>query len=63
MVPALATKYFYMNLPFRRLKRGVLKACGVKKIRRFNCWSVPFISDEERKAYLKKIYKIGQKIR
>jgi len=61
--PALATKYFYMNLPFRRLKRGVLKACGVKKIRRFNCWSVPFISDEERKAYLKKIYKIGQKIR
>jgi len=25
--------------------RGVLKMCGIKNIKRFNCWSVPFVSD------------------
>jgi NAD(P)H dehydrogenase (quinone) len=60
--PALATKYFYMNIPFRRLKRGVLKLCGIKNVRRFNCWSVPFVSDKKRKAYLKRLYGIGQKL-
>jgi NAD(P)H dehydrogenase (quinone) len=61
--PALATKYFYMNIPFRRLKRGVLKMCGIKKITRFNCWSVPFVSDQKRMAYLKKLFRMGQKLR
>jgi len=45
-----------MNIPFRRLKRGVLKMCGVKDISRVNCWSVPFISDEKRKRYLKSVF-------
>jgi NAD(P)H dehydrogenase (quinone) len=61
--PAIATKYFYMNIPFRRLKRGILKMCGVKKIKRFNCWSVPFVTDEKRKKYLDKVFKLGKKIK
>ena len=61
--PAFATKYFYMNIPFRRLKRGVLKLCGIKQIKRFNCWSVPFVSDEKRKAYLNKVFSIGQRLK
>jgi len=58
--PAFATKYFYMNIPFRRLKRGVLKLCGIKNIRRFNCWSVPFVSDEKRRRYLKRVFDIAK---
>ena len=61
--PALATKYFYMNIPFRRLKRGVLKMCGIKNIKRFNCWSVPFVSDRKRKVYLNKIFRLGSRLR
>ena len=60
--PAIATKYFYLNIPFRRLKRGVLKMCGVKKIVRVNLWSVPFVSDKKRKGYLKKVYKIAKQL-
>jgi len=60
--PAIATKYFYLNIPFRRLKRGVLKMCGVKKIVRVNLWSVPFVSDKKRKGYLKKVYKIAEQL-
>ena len=60
--PAVATKYFYMNIPFRRLKRGVLKMCGIRKIKRFNCWSVPFIPEDKRKTYLKKVFKIGKNL-
>ena len=58
--PAIATKYFYLNIPFRRLKRGVLKMCGVKNISRVNFWSVPFISDEKRRRYLKRLYNIAK---
>ncbi len=61
--PALATKYFYMNIPFRRLKRGVLKMCGIKNIKRFNCWSVPFVSDRKRKDYLNKLFRLGSRLR
>lgn len=61
--PAVATKYFYMNIPFRRLKTGVLKMCGIRNIKRFNCWSVPFVSDRKREAYLKRAYRIGKKVK
>ena len=60
--PAIATKYFYLNIPFRRLKRGVLKMCGVKNIIRINCWSVPFVSDEKRKRYLKKVFNVATRL-
>ena len=58
--PAIATKYFYLNIPFRRLKRGVLKMCGVNNISRVNFWSVPFISDEKRRRYLKRLFNIAK---
>ena len=35
----------------------------VKKIKRFNCWSVPFVTDEKRKKYLDKVFKLGKKIK
>ena len=60
--PAIATKYFYLNIPFRRLKRGVLKMCGVKNIIRINFWSVPFVSNEKRKRYLKRLYNIATRL-
>ena len=60
--PAIATKYFYLNIPFRRLKRGVLKMCGVKNIIRINFWSVPFVSDEKRKRYLKRVFKVATRL-
>ncbi len=60
--PALFTKYFYMNIPFRRIKRGVLKMCGIKKIKRINCWSVPFVSQEKKEKYLNKVHQIARSL-
>jgi len=49
-----------MNIPFRRLKRGVLKMCGINNINRVNCWSVPFVSVEKRRRYLKRVFDIAK---
>ena len=36
--------------------------CGVNNISRVNCWSVPFVSDEKRKRYLKRVFDIAKEL-
>ena len=53
--PRMAITTFFLNLPIRRLKRGVFHICGIKKINYRRYFAVPFVSDTKRKSYLEDV--------
>jgi NAD(P)H dehydrogenase (quinone) len=53
--PRLAITTFFLNLPIRRLKRGVLHMCGIRKINYRRYFAVPFVSDKKRQEYLEDV--------
>ena len=55
--PRLAITTFFLNLPIRRLKRGVFYICGIKKINYRRYFAVPFVSEKKRKAFLEDVKK------
>jgi len=50
--PRLAITTFFLNLPIRRLKRGVFHMCGIYNIIYRRYFAVPFVGDEKRKEFL-----------
>ena len=50
--PRLAITTFFLNLPIRRLKRGVFHMCGIYNINYRRYFAVPFVSEEKRKQFL-----------
>ena len=50
--PRLAITTFFLNLPIRRLKRGVFHICGITKINYRRYFAVPFVSNAKRKSFL-----------
>ena len=60
--PRLAITTFFLNLPIRRLKRGVFYICGIKKINYRRYFAVPFVSEKKRKSYLEDVKKTAQSI-
>ena len=60
--PRLAITTFFLNLPIRRLKRGVFYICGIKKIDYRRYFAVPFVSDKKRKSFLEDVRKTAQNI-
>ena len=53
--PRLAITTFFLNLPIRRLKRGVFHICGIRKINYRRYFAVPFVSEKIRKKFLKDV--------
>ena len=53
--PRLAITTFFLNLPIRRLKRGVFHICGIRKINYRRYFAVPFVSDDKRQKYLEDV--------
>jgi NAD(P)H dehydrogenase (quinone) len=53
--PRWATKLFFLDLPWRRLKRGVLKFFGYGKLIRYSCFSAPYASEKKRAKWLKEV--------
>jgi NAD(P)H dehydrogenase (quinone) len=47
--PRLAITTFFLNLPIRRLKRGVFHMCGIYNIVYRRYFAVPFVSDAKEK--------------
>ena len=47
--PRLAITTFFLNLPIRRLKRGVFHICGIYNINYRRYFAVPFVTDKKRK--------------
>ncbi len=57
--PALPVKTIYLNAVKYRFLLGFLSFCfSVFRCRIYQFWAVPFISQEKRKAYLKKTVKV-----
>ena len=60
--PRLAITTFFLNLPIRRLKRGVFYICGITNILYRRYFAVPFVSDEERKGFLEDVKKTAKSL-
>ena len=55
--PQFAIRTFFLNLPIRRLKRGVFHMCGIYNINYRRYFAVPFVSDKKRKEFLNDVKK------
>ena len=60
--PRLAITTFFLNLPIRRLKRGVFHMCGIYNINYRRYFAVPFVSEEKRKQFLNDVKKTALNI-
>ena len=60
--PRLAITTFFLNLPIRRLKRGVFHMCGIYNIVYRRYFAVPFVSDAKRQEFLKDVKKTANNI-
>lgn len=61
--PALPVKILYVNAVKYRFLLGFLSFCfSIFKCKIYQFWSVPFVSDEKRKKYLRKINNIIEEL-
>ena len=55
--PQFAIRTFFLNMPTKRLRRGVFNICGITDIVYKRYFAVPFVSDEKRKKFLEDVKK------
>ena len=60
--PRLAITTFFLNLPIRRLKRGVFHMCGIYNIVYRRYFAVPFVSDKKREQFLEDVRKTANNL-
>ena len=60
--PRLAITTFFLNLPIRRLKRGVFHMCGIYNIVYRRYFAVPFVSDTKRQEFLRDVRKTADSL-
>ena len=60
--PRLAITTFFLNLPIRRLKRGVFHMCGIYNINYSRYLAVPFVSDTKREDFLNDVNKTALRV-
>ena len=60
--PRLAITTFFLNLPIRRLKRGVFHMCGIFNINYRRYFAVPFVGDKKRKEFLEDVKKTANNL-
>ena len=60
--PRLAITTLFLNLPIRRLKRGVFHMCGIYNIDYRRYFAVPFVGEKKRKQFLEDVKKTAMKI-
>ncbi len=60
--PRFAVATFFLNMPVRRLKRGIFYICGIKDILYRRYFAVPFVSEDKRKKFLEDVKKTVNKI-
>ena len=56
--PGWFYKLFRCSVPWKRLKLGVLRFCGIKKLVHLPLYYVPFTTDKKRNGYLKKVQRL-----
>ena len=55
--PQFAVRTFFLNMPTKRLRRGVFQLCGINDIKYHRYFAVPFVSDQKRKKFLEDVRK------
>ena len=60
--PRLAITTFFLNLPIRRLKRGVFHMCGIYNINYRRDFDVAFVNDKKREEFLEDVKKTALSI-
>jgi len=60
--PRFAVATFFLNMPVRRLKRGIFYICGITDILYRRYFAVPFVSDEKRKKFLEDVKKTARNL-
>ena len=60
--PQFAIRTFFLNMPTKRLRRGVFNICGITDVIYRRYFSVPFVSDEKRKKFLDDVRNTAKKL-
>ena len=53
--PQFAIRTFFLNMPTKRLRRGVFNICGITDVVYKRYFAVPFVSEKKRKNYLEDV--------
>ena len=59
--PRFAVATFFLNMPVRRLKRGIFYICGITNILYRRYFAVPFVSEKKRKEFLEDVKKTASR--
>ena len=60
--PQFAIRTFFLNMPTKRLRRGVFNICGITNVIYKRYFAVPFVSDDKRKKFLKDVKKTANNL-
>ena len=60
--PQFAIRTFFLNMPTKRLRRGVFNICGITDVIYRRYFSFPFVSDEKRKKFLDDVRNTAEKL-
>ena len=60
--PQFAIRTFFLNMPTKRLRRGVFNICGINDVTYKRYFAVPFVSDSKRKKFLEDVINTAKKI-
>ena len=53
--PQFAIRTFFLNMPTKRLRRGVFNICGITDVVYKRFFAVPFVSKEKREKFLEEV--------
>ena len=60
--PQFAIRTFFLNMPTKRLRRGVFNICGIKDVTYKRYFAVPFVTDDKRKKFLEDVKKTAENL-
>ena len=60
--PQFAIRTFFLNMPTKRLRRGVFNICGITDVIYKRYFAVPFVSAEKRKKFLEDVKSTALKL-
>ena len=60
--PQFAIRTFFLNMPTKRLRRGVFNICGITDVVYKRFFAVPFVSREKREKFLDEVKRTASQI-
>jgi len=60
--PQFAVRTFFLNMPTKRLRRGVFNICGITDVVYRRYFAVPFVGEKKRKQFLDDVKKTAHNV-